>query len=118
MDKINVLRDQDREKEESGTGLGLLLNVTGDGFKSTRRTDSRVQFERPSRDLNDARGRSRTGDLSVGCAHGKNGGRMAPRAAGKLRSSLCRQCERYLPLQRQAQPTSLFSLLLRSLNIE
>lgn len=83
MDKINVLRDQEREKEESGTGLGLLLNVTGDGFKSTRRTDCRAQFERRSRDLNDARGSSQTGDLSVGCVYGKNGTESLPWKPGR-----------------------------------
>lgn len=57
QDKYVCRETRHWEKEESGTGLGLLLNVAGDGFKSLRRTESRVLFEMPSRDLTDAQER-------------------------------------------------------------
>lgn len=60
MDKINMCVErpgQGKRRIQNEPCLGLLLNVAGDGFKYPGRTHSRVQFEMPNRDLNDAPGR-------------------------------------------------------------
>lgn len=78
MDKINMCVERPRQGKRGIPNepcLGLLLNVAGDGFMSPGRTRSRVQFEMPSRDLNDARGRGQNWRTVSGLWYRKNGTR-------------------------------------------
>jgi hypothetical protein len=60
MDNINMCVERPghgKKKKNQELSLRLLFNVAGDGFKSPGKSDSRVRFEMPSRDLNNAQGR-------------------------------------------------------------
>lgn len=108
-----------REKEESERALRVLLNVA----KSPGRTDSRVRFVMPSRDLNDAQGRDQKWRTVSKLYVQEEWYQELVMEAREIAYPVC-LCGTDLPLHRaprflqRAQPSSLFSLFLRLLSIE